>query len=163
MIPTPRLLDDPSRPPDADLVIAARETTFEEAVELFIGRTRHTRTGSRHTERAYRIDLQHYGAFLNAEGLTLRTVRRRAAERYLARLSTEAAPRTVRRRVSCVRSFYRFLRGIEVVSANPFDALDLPAFDRKSETHKVLSDDELVVISGDFKDSWLNSELYCTE
>ena len=27
----------------------------------------------------------------------------------------------------------------------------------------LLSDDELVVISGDFKDSWLNSELYCTE
>ena len=119
------------------------ETPFDEAVELFIGRTRHTKTGSLHTERAYRTDLQHYGLFLDTSGLALSAVGRRAAERYLARLSTQASPRTVRRRVSCVRSFYRFLRGIEIVAANPFDALDLPAFDRKSETHKVLSDDEL--------------------
>ncbi len=27
----------------------------------------------------------------------------------------------------------------------------------------LLADDELVVISGDFKGAWLNSELYCTE
>ena len=141
--PTTRPAAAPHRQPDAAQATAAGETTFAEAVELFIGRTRHTRTGSRHTERAYRIDLHHYGCFLVTEGLALATVGRRAAERYLARLSTEAAARTVRRRVSCVRSFYRFLRGIEIVAANPFDALDLPAFDRKSETHKVLTDDEL--------------------
>ena len=140
---TPRPPDAPRARPVLGRALAPRETSFDEAVELFIGRTRHTRTGSRHTERAYRIDLQHYGGFLATDGLSLGTVGRRAAERYLARLSTEAAPRTVRRRVSCVRSFYRFLRGIEIVASNPFDALDLPAFDRKSETHKVLSDDEL--------------------
>ena len=140
---THRPTDTALRSAERDRVLRTEETSLEEAVELFIGRTRHTRTGSRHTERAYRIDLQHFGRFLDADGLSLDTVGRRAAERYLARLSTEAAPRTVRRRVSCVRSFYRFLRGIEIVAANPFDALDLPAFDRKSETHKVLTDDEL--------------------
>ena len=46
--------------------------------------------------------------------------------------------------MSCVRSFYRFLRTVEAVAHSPFDAaLDLPAIDRKSETHKVLTDDEL--------------------
>jgi site-specific recombinase XerD len=121
----------------------APSMSFPEAVELFIGRTRHTRTGSPHTERAYRSDLRHYGRFLHALHLPFDAVARRDAERYLTRLSAEGAPRSVSRRVSCVRSFYRFLRGVEAVTANPFDALDLPTFDRKSETHKVLSDDEL--------------------
>ena len=122
---------------------------FEEAVELFLGRTRHTRSGSPHTEAAYRADLRHYAAFLDARGpeglpLAFDAVPRRDAELYLVRLSAEHSARTVRRRVSCVRSFYRFLRTVEAVAHNPFDAaLDLPAFDRKSETHKVLTDDEL--------------------
>ena len=122
---------------------------FEEAVELFLGRTRHTRSGSPHTEAAYRADLRHYAAFLDARGpeglpLAFDAVTRRDAELYLVRLSAEHSARTVRRRVSCVRSFYRFLRTVEAVAHNPFDAaLDLPAFDRKSETHKVLTDDEL--------------------
>lgn len=117
---------------------------FGEAVELFLGRTRHTRSGSPHTEAAYRADLRHYAAFLDARALAFDAVTRRDAELYLVRLSAEHSARTVRRRVSCVRSFYRFLRTVEAVALSPFDAaLDLPAIDRKSETHKVLTDDEL--------------------
>ena len=121
---------------------------FDEAVGLFVSRTRHTRSGSAHTERAYRTDLRNFGDFLAACGpahvpLAFDAVTRRDAELYLARLAAGHAARTVRRRVSCVRSFYRFLRGLELVAQNPFDALDLPDVDRKSETHKVLSDDEL--------------------
>ena len=120
------------------------DTTFAEAVELFVGRTRHTRSGSPHTEAAYRTDLRHYATFLAARGLAFDAVTRRDTELYLVRLSAEHSARTVRRRVSCVRSFYRFLRTVEAVAHNPFDAaLDLPAIDRKSETHKVLTDDEL--------------------
>jgi len=117
---------------------------FEDAVALFLGRTRHTRSGSPHTEAAYRADLRHYAAFLDARALAFDAVTRRDAELYLVRLSAEHSARTVRRRVSCVRSFYRFLRTVEAVALSPFDAaLDLPAIDRKSETHKVLTDDEL--------------------
>lgn len=122
---------------------------FEHAVALFLGRTRHTRSGSPHTEAAYRADLRHYAAFLTTRGpggapLAYDQVSRRDVELYLVRLSAEHSPRTVRRRVSCIRCFYRFLRSIEAVALSPFDAdLDLPAVDRKSETHKVLTDDEL--------------------
>ena len=119
------------------------EMDLAEAVELFIGRTLHTKSGSRHTERAYRSDLAHFGRFLSKDRLRVGTVGRRDAERYLTRLSTKLAARTVSRRIYCIRSFYRFLRGIDVVTTNPFDALDLPGYNRKSETHKVLADDEL--------------------
>ena len=119
---------DRPRPGQGDARGDDAPLSFGESVELC--RTRHTRSGSRHFER-----------FL--AGRALATVGRRDAERYLVRLSAEAAPRSVQRRVYCVRSFFSFLRGIDLVQANPFDALDLPQIDRKSETHKVLSDDEL--------------------
>ena len=108
-----------------------------EAVELFLQRTRHVRTGSPHTLRAYRTDLRRLAAFLDRTGLDYLRLRRSAAERYLAEIAAESAPRTVRRRISCVRSFYRFLIQIEAATTNPFSALDLPSFDAKSETHKV--------------------------
>ena len=112
------------------------------AVARFLARTRHTRSGSAHTQRAYAADLRDLAAFLQRRRLGLRDVSRSEASRYLAELSERAAPRTVKRRVSCIRSFYRFLRSIDAADANPFDALDLPSHDARSETHKVLSDDQ---------------------
>ena len=133
----------PDVPPGAGAApVVPAATTLAEAVELFIARTRHTKTGSAHTEQAYRTDLRHLGAFLTGRRRSYHDVVRRDAALYLSRLATRYAPRTVRRRISTCRSFYRFLRGIELVAANPFDALDLPSFDRRSETHKVLTDEE---------------------
>ena len=121
---------------------------FDEAARLFLQRTRHTRTGSPHTLRAYRGDLRDFGRFLATSGasttpLPFDALSRAHAERYLAELADRAEPRTVRRRVSCVRSFYRHARRLELVAENPFDALDLPAVDKMSETHKVWSDAEV--------------------
>ena len=144
--PDSRAATAPRRAVGLDRVAEARQPDpdLDEAVELFIGRTRHTRSGSPHTEAAYRADLRHYAAFLTSRGLAFHAVTRRDAELYLVRLSAEHSARTVRRRVSCIRSFYRFLRTVEAVAHTPFDAtLDLPAIDRKSETYKVLTDDEL--------------------
>lgn len=120
--------------------------SFDEAAQLFLQRTRHTRTGSPHTLRAYRADLRHFGAFLVRNALCFDALRRGHTERYLAELADAAQPRTVRRRVSCVRSFYRHARRLELVQDNPFDALDLPAVDRMSETHKVWSEAEVETV-----------------
>ena len=57
--------------------------SLAEAIELFIGRTLHTKSGSRHTESAYRSDLKHFGRFLAGDRLRVGTVGRRDAERYL--------------------------------------------------------------------------------
>ena len=122
---------------------AVRVMPFREAVELFIGRTGRTKSGSPHTARAYRTDLRDFERFLTDRGLTLHSVRRREAEAFITILSARVCARTVDRRVSTLRSFYKFLGGIDEVTTNPFTAHDLPSFDRKSETHKVLTRDEL--------------------
>mgnify|MGYP002021194088 CR=1 FL=1 len=106
----------PDVPPGAGAApVVPAATTLAEAVELFIARTRHTKTGSAHTEQAYRTDLRHLGAFLTGRRRSYHDVVRRDAALYLSRLATRYAPRTVRRRISTCRSFYRFLRGIEAM------------------------------------------------
>ena len=131
--------------PTAPRPVSATLTTadFDEAARLFLQRTRHARTGSPHTLRAYRTDLRDFGGFLVRARLAFDALRRAHAERYLAELTEAVLPRTVRRRVSCLRSFYRHARRLELVTENPFDALDLPAVDRMSETHKVWSEGEV--------------------
>ena len=124
-----------------------RVMPFRGAVELFIGRTGRTKSGSPHTARAYRTDLRDFERFLTDRGLTLHSVRRREAEAFITILSARVCARTVDRRVSTLRSFYKFLGGIDEVTTNPFTAHDLPSFDRKSETHKVLTRDELERLS----------------
>lgn len=116
---------------------------FAEAVELFIGRTRRTKSGSRNTERAYRGDLSSFHEFIGKRAVRYADVRRREAEAFITLLSAEVCARTVRRRVSTLHSFYRFLRGIDAAPCNPFASHDLPSFDPKSETHKVLSVEQL--------------------
>ena len=115
---------------------------FDLAVDAFLEKTRHTRSASPHTRRAYATDLAHYGGYLDATALAFDALSRLDAERYVARLASEAGPRTVRRRVSCLRSFYRWLVGLGELETNPFTALSLPAFDPQSETHKVWSEEE---------------------
>ena len=75
--------------PNRGPVARPADLPFAEAVELFVGRTRHTRSGSPHTEAAYRTDLRHYAAFLAARGLDYDRVTRRDAELYLVRLSAD--------------------------------------------------------------------------
>lgn len=110
---------------------------FDEATRGFLHRTHHNGSGSPHTRRAYRTDLTAFRRFLVARDLDYRAVRRADVERFVDRVSADGAPRTVRRRVSCLRSFYRYARKREDIGANPFDTVDLPTIDRMSETHKV--------------------------
>ena len=133
--------------PAAILMAASGESTapiaFAEAVELFIGRTKRTKSGSPNTGSAYRNDLRNFKSFLAARSIKLGDVRRREAEAYITMLSAEVSARTIRRRVSTLCSFFKFLLAIEAVARNPFVAHDLPSFDPKSETSKVLTTEQL--------------------
>ena len=119
------------------------KTSTPDAVEHFLNRTATHRSGSAHTRRAYTTDLQCYFSFLETQGMPYSDADRTIAARFVLDLSARGlAPRTVNRRVSCVRSFYRFLVGLGYVTTNPFDAVDTPTINLLSETHKVLSRDE---------------------
>jgi integrase/recombinase XerD len=101
------------------LIIAA------EAADHFVARLRSARDASEHTCRAYRSDLRDYTAFLTARDLCPRDEATILA--YADHLTREraAAPRTVRRRMACLRGFYKDLVRSGAIERSPFAGLEM--------------------------------------
>ena len=123
--------------------LLAHRMEGDRAIALFLARTEALKTGSPHTRRAYQGDLDQYLGWLEANGLVFTLVSRGTASLYathLAGLGLHA--RSINRKISAIRSFYRHMQALEVVVVNPFSAVDTPRVNIKSETHKVLSHQE---------------------
>lgn len=95
-----------------------------EQASAYIERLRVRRNPSEHTLQAYASDLKHYRGFIGnqetdpSSGVSILN--------YVAHLSrSNAAPRTVRRRVACLRGFYRDLAREKIIGASPFIGLEL--------------------------------------
>lgn len=75
---------------------------------------------SRFTLRNYATDLRHYFAWLDERGATLLAITRPAFREYLASMQADCVARgSVTRRVSTVKSFYRWLRLTGVMRDDP--------------------------------------------
>jgi integrase/recombinase XerD len=91
-----------------------------EAIDDYLKDCAHERHFSKHTLKAYRLDLNAFAAFVGARGgsstpgeLT------RDALREFTRSLTAAKPRTVRRKVASIKSFFRYLFAEKRIPANP--------------------------------------------
>jgi len=95
-----------------------------EMTETYVERLRCTRNPSPHTLLAYAADLRHYCAFVGRRGVDCTS-----ADTILSYLDAlthaGAAARTVRRRVTCLRGFYRDLVHGKVIETSPFATLEL--------------------------------------
>lgn len=80
---------------------------------------------SDHTVRAYASDLKDYTGFLSARALCATDVA--AIVAYARHLSSErrASPRTLRRRIACLRGFYKNLVRTGFIERSPFIGMDL--------------------------------------
>jgi site-specific recombinase XerD len=93
----------------------------EEAVETYLIRMQRARHPSPHTILAYRCDLKHYREFRIAGAHESAAILE-----YIGHLRrTGAAPRTVRRRIACLRGFYRDMVRENQIEVSPFVGLDL--------------------------------------
>ncbi len=93
-------------------------------VEDFLRQLADERQLSRHTVEAYRRDLSSLRAFLTdyygSGSWSWEAVDRLAVRAYLGHLTQRSLrPRTIARRLSAARSFFRFLHRTNVVPANP--------------------------------------------
>lgn len=80
------------------------------------------RFSSENTRTAYRTDLDLFFSFLGTGRSTSRIISRidtAAINSWIEHLEQEFRPRTVNRKVSCVRGFFEWLIAIEVLHANP--------------------------------------------
>src|SRR6202047_985203 len=100
-------------------------------VEAFLEMLMAERGAARLTLAAYRNDLTDLAGFVAARGQALDTADPAALHDYLAAAATRRlAPRTVARRLSAMRQFYRFLLSEGARADDPTAGLDAPRLGR---------------------------------
>ncbi len=100
---------------------------FFKAVEQFLSHLNLAKGVSEHTIRGYRLDLTSFLDFVGQEAISKRTVRRYLGHLYEKKAST----RTVLRRLSALRSFYRHAIKEKWVAENPLEEIDSPKKEKK--------------------------------
>lgn len=115
---------------------AAWNSADDPYVEQFTAYLRHERNASEHTLASYLIDLRQFvRAVWGADAVPpfdWGAVDRFAARRFLAETQKGGAEATTTaRKLSSLRTFYRFLEREELIAANPFSGLKGPKRPRK--------------------------------
>jgi len=122
-------------------------TQNSDYIDEFLHRLHVERQYSRHTLRSYAADLLAFEDFLQSRRKALTEVGVRDLRSFLARLRTSGlAKNTVARKVSSVRSLYKFLQREGYIDNNPVLALrtsvrekKLPKFFTQNEIEKLMS------------------------
>jgi tyrosine recombinase XerC len=118
---------------------------IEELLEAYMRYLVAEKNLSPFTLRNYRADLLHFEAFLLEEGSDMLTADRLAARRYLATLKDGGtATASMTRKVSTIRSFYKFLVREGKLESSPLTGLVAPKRERRLP--HILSEDELSMI-----------------
>ncbi len=102
------------------------------------------RRGSAHTSRAYLKDLAQYAAYLAEKGVPLVPSSPSAVRGFLARASAGCGAVSLGRKLSALRSFYRFLVREGLSPSNPARAVASPRLPKKLP--QVLAEDEVAAL-----------------
>jgi len=114
-------------------------------VETFLEMLAAERGAAKSTLEAYGSDLAHAGAFLALSDVPLERAATDDLRRYLASLTrAELAPRSVARRLSALRQFFRFLMVDGLRRDDPSVGLDGPRLGRPLP--KILAEDEVTAL-----------------
>jgi len=126
---------------------------------------------SAHTVAAYRGDLALFAAFIEQEGIDAIEQADSAMVRYwvMARMESGDSPRTVNRRLSAVRGFFRFARQVGAATTDPTALIDppktrkrLPEFVEVGRMERLFLEPEGDAVPGRAEDILLLELLYCT-
>jgi integrase/recombinase XerC len=112
------------------------------------------RNYSSHTIVNYEIDLRDFDVFMKAEGIdTVNELTYQLARRYLAFLHKKNLSKsTISRKISSLRTFFKYLESKKYVSDNPFAVLTLPKQDKKIPKFFYPQEIEAIYTSIDRKD-----------
>ena len=129
-------------------------------VQKYLSYLRYEKNYSSHTEISYSKDLSQFEYFLNnhAEGTPLMDIDSDIVRLWIARLIEEGiTPRSVNRKLSSLKSFYRFLVKTGEIKSNPLNKVTgpksskpLPSFVTDNDMEHLLDNEE--VIQDDFEE-----------
>jgi integrase/recombinase XerC len=116
--------------------VKALSMDFFSALEAFFSYLNFARNVSEHTLRGYRLDFQSFCSFikqdLNGEEITWSCVSKRLIRRYLSSLHDQKmSTATILRRLSALKSFYKYAMREKLVTENPLEEIDSPKKEKK--------------------------------
>ncbi|BFI95495.1 MAG: site-specific tyrosine recombinase XerD [Rhodanobacter sp.] len=98
---------------------------LDSAAADFIAHCRHAKALSPHTVRAYTQDLADFSSFAIQER-SINTIRDSDVEQYLQGLNRRGlSPATIKRRLGCLKVFFRWLASTKAISDNPLEQFKL--------------------------------------
>lgn len=102
--------------------------SFKDALDAFVDFLKHEQRVSAHTVRAYQSDLRAFVTFLENLGFSGGPERlsARYIRRYIADIHAKTAARTRARKLSALRSFYKYLLSRDLVEDNVASAIASP-------------------------------------
>lgn len=97
-------------------------------LQRYLDHLSYEKRASPHTVAAYRGDLALFAAYLGEQGVEALEQADAPLVRYwvMARMESGESPRTVNRRLSAVRGFFRFARQVGAVASDPTAMIDPP-------------------------------------
>lgn len=119
-------------------------TLNKEYLDEFISYLRNERRYSEYTITAYTNDITTFINFIEKEEFgDVSSISPKIAEFYVGKLSDEYIPRTIGRKISAVKSFYKyFVNSVKKIEINPFISVSLPKVEKTLP--KFVYEDEVV-------------------
>jgi integrase/recombinase XerC len=107
---------------------------FTNACDQFLNHLKNVKNASEHTLRNYEIDLRTLDEFLSQEykgKLSIDQIDRKDIRSFLAHLSAKKnSKRTIVRRLSSIRTFFKYLFSEKIIPHNPTEELETPKIDK---------------------------------
>ena len=124
---------------------------MQEVFNRYIDYLEAERNVSAYTVRNYTKDLLEFFGFVSESGIdTLKKVNKQTLRAYLARLMEQGfAKSSIARKLSAIRSFYRYLMREELISASPAATTVSPKLDKRLPTFLTLEEAKRLVESPD--------------
>ena len=105
---------------------------MQNSITSFISYLRDERKYSPHTLSGYLLDLKEYSKFLKDNSLDHLAISRNLARTFLVKLEENKSSRkSIARKISCLRSFYRYLVKEKKTLKNVWKAVSIPKIEKK--------------------------------
>ncbi len=134
-----------------------KTTGLEALISGFIDYLKFEKRYSVHTIRSYRDDLEAFAVYLGAEfgGMEVKAISAAVVRSWLASLKdAELSSRSVNRKISSLRSFYKYLLRAGVVEQSPMAAIIGPKAGKRLPVF--VEEEDMAVLFGEvpFGDDW---------
>jgi integrase/recombinase XerC len=131
---------------------------FSDSIAHFVDMLALQKRSSKHTITSYTNDLQSFAAFLASEfeETEVTFVKATHVRSWLATLKQEEnfSPKTINRKLSSVRSFYKYLLKQNVVKLNPATAVIAPKIPKRLPQFVEEKDTQLLFAHSEFADGF---------